>query len=100
MALEWLKNRFNEVSTNVKTEVTKVRNKTFLEGVVAGCAMVAYADGTVTPEEKQKMMGFLKSSEVLSVFSVDEVIATFEKFAKHFEFDPAIGEANALQSIG
>jgi tellurite resistance protein TerB len=100
MALEWLKNRFNEVSTNVKTEVTKVRNKTFLEGVVAGCAMVAYADGTVTPEEKQKMMGFLKSSEVLSVFSVDEVIATFEKFAKHFEFDPAIGEANALQTIG
>lgn len=100
MALEWLKNRFNEVSTSVKTEVTKVRNKTFLEGVVAGCAMVAYADGTVTPEEKQKMMGFLKSSEVLSVFSVDEVIATFEKFAKQFEFDTAIGEANALQTIG
>jgi tellurite resistance protein TerB len=100
MALEWLKNRFNEVSTSVKTEVTKVRNKTFLEGVVAGCAMVAYADGTVTPDEKQKMMGFLKNSEVLSVFSVDEVIATFEKFAKQFEFDAAIGEANALQTIG
>lgn len=100
MALEWLKNRFNEVSTSLKTEVTKVRNKTFLEGVVAGCAMVAYADGTVTPEEKQKMMGFLKSSEVLSVFSVDEVISTFDKFAKQFEFDTAVGEANALQTIG
>jgi tellurite resistance protein TerB len=100
MALEWLKNRFNEVSTSVKTEVTKVRNKTFLEGVIAGCAMVAYADGTVTADEKQKMMGFLKNSEVLSVFSVDEVIATFEKFAKQFEFDAAIGEANALQTIG
>jgi tellurite resistance protein TerB len=100
MALEWLKNRFNEVSTSLKTEVTKVRNKTFLEGVVAGCAMVAYADGTVTPEEKQKMMGFLKSSEVLSVFSVDEVITTFDKFAKQFEFDTAVGEANALQTIG
>ena len=100
MALEWLKNRFNEVSASLKTEVTKVRNKTFLEGVVAGCALVAYADGVVKPEEKQKMMGFLQTSDVLSVFDVTEVIKAFEKVAKNFEFDPAIGEANALQTVG
>jgi tellurite resistance protein TerB len=100
MALEWLKNRFNEVSASLKTEVTKVRNKTFLEGVVAGCALVAYADGVVKPEEKQKMMGFLQTSDVLSVFDVTEVIKAFEKAAKGFEFDAAIGEANALQTIG
>jgi tellurite resistance protein TerB len=100
MALEWLKNRFNEVSTSLKNEVTKVRNKSFLEGVVAGCVLVAYADGVVKPEEKQKMMGFLQTSEVLSVFETQEVIAIFEKFAKSFEFDYSIGEANALQAIG
>ncbi len=100
MALEWLKNRFQEVTTTLKNEVSKVRNKTFLEGVVAGCVLVAHADGVVKSEEKQKMMGFLRSSEVLSVFSADEVIATFEKFAKQFDFDHAIGEANALQAIG
>jgi tellurite resistance protein TerB len=100
MALEWLKNRFNEVSASLKTEVTKVRNKTFLEGVVAGCALVAYADGVVKPEEKQKMMGFLQTSDVLSVFDVTEVIKAFEKAAKGFEFDAAIGEANALQTVG
>ena len=100
MALEWLKDRFNEVSSSLKTEVTKFRNKTFLEGVVAGCALVAYADGTVKPEEKQKMMGFLQSSDVLSVFEVTDVIAMFEKYAKGFEFDSKIGEANALQAVG
>ena len=100
MALDWLKNRFNEVSANLKTEVTKIRNKTFLDGVVAGCVLVAYADGTVKPEEKQKMMGFLQTSDVLSVFDIKDVITTFEKFAKNFEFDYAIGEANALQTIG
>ena len=82
MALDWLKNRFNEVSANLKTEVTKVRNKTFLEGVIAGCVLVAYADGVVKPEEKQKMIGFLQSSDVLSVFDIKDVISTFEKFAK------------------
>lgn len=100
MALDWLKGRFQEVSTSLKNEVTKVRNKTFLESVIAGCVMVAYADGVIKPEEKQKMMGFLRNSEVLSVFSVDEVIATFEKYIKQYEFDTAIGEANALQTIG
>jgi tellurite resistance protein TerB len=100
MALDWLKDRFNEVSASLKTEVTKVRNKTFLEGVVAGCALVAYADGTVKPEEKQKMVGFLQASDVLSVFDVSTVVSVFEKYAKNFEFDYKIGEANALQAIG
>ncbi|MEE4379078.1 MAG: tellurite resistance TerB family protein [Candidatus Competibacteraceae bacterium] len=100
MALDWLKNRVQEVSANLKNEVNKVRNKSFMEGVVAGCALVAYADGVVKPEEKQKMMGFLRTSEALSVFSTDEVINTFEKFAKNFDFDLAVGEANALQAVG
>ncbi len=67
MALEWLKQRYSEVSANLKTEVTKLKNKSFLEAVVAGCVIVAHADGVVRPEEKQKMMGFLRNSEVLSV---------------------------------
>lgn len=100
MALDWLKDRYKEVSTNLKTEVTKFRNKTFLEGVVAGCVMVAYADGVVKPEEKQKMMGFMRNSEVLSAFDLNEVIKIFEKYSEQFEFDTAIGEANALQAIG
>lgn len=99
MALDWLKGKFDEVSANLKTEVTKVKNREFLEGVVAGCALVAYADGIVKPEEKQKMMGFLRTSDVLSVFDISEVIKLFEKFSDQFEFDLAIGEANALQAV-
>ncbi|MFO1422588.1 MAG: tellurite resistance TerB family protein [Candidatus Competibacteraceae bacterium] len=99
MALEWLKQRYSEVSANLKNEVTKIRNKSFLEAVVAGCTLVAYADGVVRPEEKQKMMGFLRNSEVLSVFSVDEVIAIFDKYAKQFDFDHQIGQASALQAV-
>lgn len=99
MALEWLKQRFNEVSTNLKSEVTKFQNKTFLESVVAGCVLVAHADGVVRPEEKQKMMGFLRNNEVLSVFSTEEVISLFDKYSKQFEFDYQIGQASALQAV-
>lgn len=99
MALEWLKQRFNEVSANLKTEVTKIRNKSFLEAVVAGCTLVAHADGTVSSAEKQKMLGFLHSSEVLSVFDTNEIIALFDKYAKQFEFDFQIGQASTLQAV-
>ncbi len=99
MALEWLKQRSSEVLANMKTEVTKLKNKSFLEAVVAGCTIVAHADGAVKSEEKQKMMGFLRSNEALSVFDTNEVIAIFEKYAKNFEFDFQIGQANALQAV-
>ena len=100
MALEWLKQRYSEVTANLKTEVSKFKNKSFLEAVVSGCALVAHADGVVKPEEKQKMMGFLRNSEVLSVFDVQEIIAIFDKYSKQFEFDHQIGQASALQVVG
>lgn len=99
MALEWLKQRTSEVLATMKTEVAKFKNKTFLDAVVAGCTIVAHADGVAKPEEKQKMMGFLRSNDSLSVFDTSEVIELFEKHSKSFEFDFTIGEANALQTV-
>ena len=52
MALDWLKTRFNEIKGEVNSEIVKFRNRTMMEGVVAGCAMIAHADGVVSPEEK------------------------------------------------
>jgi tellurite resistance protein len=34
MALEWLKQRSSELIANMKTEVAKFKNKTFLEATV------------------------------------------------------------------
>ena len=99
MALEWLKQRFNEVSTTLQGEVSKIRNKSFLEAVVAGCVLVAYADGVARDEEKQKMIGFLRTNPILSVYSTEDVIAIFDKYAKQFDFDCQIGQASALQAV-
>ena len=100
MALSWLKGKFDDVSKSLKDEVTKIKNQTFLEGVVAGCAIVAYADGVVRPEEKQKMMGFMRSNDVLSIFDTGKVIQLFDKSASKYEFDRTIGEMEALSAVG
>jgi len=100
MALDWLKGKITEVSKGLKDEVTRIKNQTFLEGVVAGCTIVAYADGVVKAEEKQKMIGFLKNNDMLSVFDTGKVIALFEKYSGRFEFDRSIGEMDCLATVG
>ncbi len=97
---------FDEMKSWTKTQaisltegVKKVKNKKFMEATVAGCAMVAFADGTIKPEEKAKMGGFIQRDDALNVFDMSDVIATFEKFVQGFEFDAHIGKAEALKAI-
>ncbi len=91
----WVK----ETTNTLKTEVVKFKNKDFLAATVASCALVAAADGNISSEEKQKMIGFMKHSDVLSVFDTSEVIALFEKYSGNFSFDPVIGKGECLQVI-
>ena len=93
--MNWIKQQ----TTNMQTEIGQFRNKDMMEGIVAGCALVAYADGSASSAEKQKMLGFIKQSETLKVFDTDDVIKTFEKYIGKFEFDHGIGRGEALAAI-
>ncbi|MGR8933816.1 MAG: tellurite resistance TerB family protein [Gammaproteobacteria bacterium] len=94
--LAQIKNKASEL----KTEALKFKNKEFLEAAMAGSALVAYADGTISSEEKQKMLRFIENNDALSVFSAGETIKKFQDFVTQLEFDKDIGEANAYKAIG
>ncbi|MGH0004833.1 tellurite resistance TerB family protein [Pseudovibrio ascidiaceicola] len=83
----------------LSAEVSKFRNQTFLDAVIAACAMIAAADGNVSSDEKQKMVAFLKRSDELKHFDTTKVIASFNKFIEGFEFDQIIGRGEALKAI-
>lgn len=93
--MNWVK----ETSSSLETEVKKFKSKSFLEATVAGCAIVAAADGVVSPEEKRKMIGFINQSDALKVFDASEAIKLFEKFADAYDFDPEVGKAQALKAV-
>jgi len=97
---DWLKKNVTEARDALNTEITKFKSRDLLEAIVAGCAMVAYADGNVSPEEKQKMIGYLKSSDQLKVFDMGDVIKVFQKYVEKFEFDPTIGVGEVMQTVG
>jgi tellurite resistance protein TerB len=94
-----IKKMGKDASAKVTSEVAKFKSKDFLNAVVAGCALVAAADGSISSAEKQKMLGFINSSDELKVFGADEVIAAFNNVVSKFDFDHEIGKAEALKVI-
>ncbi|MDR2187669.1 MAG: tellurite resistance TerB family protein [Azonexus sp.] len=97
--LDTLKQSFKDVSKTMNTELKKFRSKDLLQAIVAGSTMMAYADGEVSAAEKQKLMGYVRNSEQLSVFDTDKVIEAFNQYLNRFEFDPTIAIGEALQKI-
>ena len=96
----WLKQKMGEGRDALAKEVGKFKNKEFMQATVAGCAIISAADGTISSDEKQKMIGFIRNSSELQVFGTNDVIAEFNKHVSAFEFDAAIGKAEALKAVG
>lgn len=98
--LDWLKTNALAARDKLAAEVTRFKNRDFMEAVVAGCALVAAADGEISAAEKQKMVGYIQNSKELNVFDLKEVIQLFQDTCQKFEFDHQIGKAEALRVIG
>lgn len=93
------KNWLNSTKKDLGDQVKKFKNKDFMEAVVAGCALVAFADGTIDAAEKNKMAGYINLSEELRVFDMGEVINRFNHYVNNFEFSPEIGKQEAMKAI-
>ncbi len=87
-------------ASELKTEALKFKNKDFLNAAMAGSALIAMADGSISSEEKQKMIKFIESNDTLSIFTTSDVIKAFQDFVGQLEFDKDIGEAKAYQALG
>lgn len=94
-----LKDKFNAGRDELTKQVSRYKNRAFLEGTVAVCARIAVASDGVSSEEKQKMMGFLRASPELSIFDTNEVIQFFEKLVTSFSFDMEVGKGETMKYI-
>lgn len=89
----------NKTKNGLQDQVSRFKNKDFLDAIVAGCAVVSVADGTIDPLERQKMAGYIGRTEQLKVFNMDEVIQRFKHFTDNMDFDVTIGKQEALRAI-
>ncbi|EML2224240.1 TPA: tellurite resistance TerB family protein [Klebsiella aerogenes] len=94
-----VKSTLNASRDELVKQVGRFKNKKFMQGTVAVCARIAVSSDGVSAEEKQKMMGFLRSSEEMKVFDTNEVIDFFNKLVSSFDFDMEIGKGETMKYI-
>ena len=100
MSFDSFLSKLKSKASELKTEALKFKNKDFLNAAMAGSALIAMADGSVSSEEKQKMIKFIESNDALSIFPTSDVIKAFQDFVGQLEFDRDIGESKAYQALG
>ncbi len=67
---------------------------------MAMCALIAAADGTISPEERRKTAAFIGSNDALSVFDPSELQQHFEFYSSKLERDYDFGKVEAIATIG
>lgn len=92
---DWLREQKNKADAGIK----QFANKDFMEAVAAGCALIASADGDISSEEKQKMVGYINLNDSLKVFKLNDVLTRFNHYADMFAFDYNVGKAEAMKSM-
>lgn len=80
-------------------EIKQAENEHLMEGIVAGCALVANADGRVTGDEHDRMARLIRGFEPIATFGINDVMATFETFTSGFIADQPDGETAALKAV-
>lgn len=70
-----------------------------MDAVVAGCALVAQADGWVTADERRRMIDRMRNSPTIAFFGTDDVLVLFEALNLRFDRDLDDGEATAEVAV-
>lgn len=84
---------------DLKGRVSRFNNSNFKDAVMAICALMAGADGTIDPAEKKKTAGAIGSLDALQSFDPMELKGLFDKHCGAIIEDPDFGQVNALRAV-
>jgi len=84
---------------NYQAHMQRQRNRPFLEGVMAACAMVATVDGEVSFAEKVRVDQILGALERLKIFDPHEGIDIFNDFTDAILSNPKSGHERAFEAM-
>ncbi|MES4887252.1 TerB family tellurite resistance protein [Streptomyces sp. NPDC096012] len=95
--------RFKESASQMQTQLVAKKNDlksgAFRDASMAMCALVAAADGTVDPSERQRVAQLIATNEVLQNFPADDLRRRFEENLNKLTADFAFGKVSVLQEI-
>ncbi|MGW3508054.1 tellurite resistance TerB family protein [Streptomyces sp. NPDC000994] len=95
--------RIKDSATQMQTQLVAKKNDlksgAFRDASMAMCALVAAADGTVDPSERQRVAQLIATNEVLQNFPADDLRRRFEENLNRLSADFDFGKVSVLQEI-
>ncbi|MEU6374974.1 TerB family tellurite resistance protein [Streptomyces sp. NPDC046909] len=95
--------RFKESASTMQTQLMAKKNDlksgAFRDASMAMCALVAAADGTVDPSERQRVAQLIASNEVLQNFDAADLQRRFDDNINKLTADFAFGKVSVLQEV-
>lgn len=103
MPIGWLKTRFGgfkarvlaELADELETEVSE----DLIEALAAASAMIAFADGVSSPDEREELLAVFEEEDRLTDIDLDDLFDAFDDYADRFEEDKAAAETEALTAV-
>lgn len=87
------------LSDMFQERLERQRNRPFLEGVMAACALVATTDGEVSFAEQVRVDQILQTLDQLKVFDPHEGVEIFREYTEVILENPAQGHDKAIEAI-
>lgn len=94
-----LQKRHEAARTQLLTALRQDRNEALLEAMVAGCAIIVYADGEAVPAERDKAFTLIRGNPLLFMFSPDAVLRAFRAHEQAFREDAPAARVAALRRV-
>ena len=91
--------RHNDLRLELIQAILDYRSEALMAATIAGCAIIAHADGEAAPAERRRMLEIMRAEPLLSVFPRDNVLAEFEAHDRTFNDDPVTARAAALDQV-
>jgi tellurite resistance protein TerB len=95
--------RFKESASQMQTQLVAKKNDlksgAFRDASMAMCALVAAANGTVDPSERQRVAQLIATNDVLQNFPADDLRRRFEDNLNKLTADFAFGKVSVLQEV-
>ena len=95
-----LKSKTAEMNSTLKTKSVQFKNKEFAAGSMAICALIAAADGSIDPQERQKTAALIMSNDVLSIFPPADLQQKFDFYCSKLSSDYDFGKVEAIATVG
>jgi tellurite resistance protein TerB len=97
-------NRLRESAQTMQSQLTAKKNDlksgAFRDASMGMCALVAAADGTIDPSERQRTAALIASNPVLQNFPADDLQRRFNDYVAKLTADFAFGKVSVMQDIG